>query len=136
MVSRKKLLCILSHKVMQYMHACMVSCGVVATIHIACMQVYFANWWMMSYGHPTPKRQQARSNWPWVSGLDLGKIAARTMKAQTQFQSTSWGLKQFAHYNMFFSLHACILQMHDWIEVAKVKAGVETKTSKLQGGFV
>lgn len=29
-----------------------------------------------------------------------------------------------------------ILQMHDWIEVAKVKAGVETKTSKLQGGFV
>jgi len=120
------------------MHACMVSCGVVATIHIACMQVYFANWWMMSYGHPTPKRQQARSNWPWVSGLDLGKIAARTMKAQTQFQSTSWGLKQFVHYNMFFSIHACIyiLQMHDWIEVAKVKAGVETKTSKLQGGFV
>ena len=50
MVSRKKLLCILSHKVMQYIHACMVSCGVVATIHIACMQVYFANWWMMSYG--------------------------------------------------------------------------------------
>lgn len=69
--------------------------------NFSCMQVYVANWWMMSYGHPTPKRQQARSNWPWVSGLDLGKLAARTMKAETKFQSTSWGLKQSVR-NKFF----------------------------------
>lgn len=51
-------------------------------------QVYAATWWMMHYDHPTPKRQQARSNWKGVRGLDLGSIPAAVMREKTQFQST------------------------------------------------
>ena len=51
-------------------------------------QVYAVAWWMMHYDHPTPKRQQARSNWKGVLGLDLGSIPAAVMREKTQFQST------------------------------------------------
>lgn len=53
------------------------------------MQVYSANWWMMAYGGPTPKRQQARSNWKGVAGLDTGPMAAATMRERTQHKTTS-----------------------------------------------
>ena len=47
----------------------------------------------MAYGHPTPKRQQARSNWSAVSGLDTGSMVAAAMRAHTQFATTSLGLR-------------------------------------------
>ena len=56
-----------------------------------------ATWWMMAYGHPTPKRQQARSNWSGISALDAGKLAAAAMRAKTQFPTTSHDLIKCMH---------------------------------------
>lgn len=52
---------------------------------------------MMAYGHPTPKRQQAKSNWKAIANLDTGRIAAATMRDQTQYSTTSsdLGLESF-----------------------------------------
>lgn len=48
---------------------------------------------MMAYGHPTPKRQQARSNWSKILELDLGAMSISAMKEKTQFSTTSQCLK-------------------------------------------
>ena len=85
--SRKNNICVLSKCCSSVMrmqvHACMNK-----LVH-ASNQVYSANWWMMAYGGPTPKRQQARSNWKGVAGLDTGPMAAATMRERTQHKTTS-----------------------------------------------
>ena len=91
MASRKNCICTLSQlcQLVMWMqtHACMNN--ILNKIVHASSQVYSAHWWMMAYGSPTPKRQQARSNWKGVAGLDTGPMAAATMRQRTQHKTTS-----------------------------------------------
>lgn len=87
MVSGKDLLGVYSAKghMLYPGHACIES---ISFALCAVAQVYVAYWWMMSYNSPTPKRQQARSNWAMVSGLDAGKLARGVMREKTKVATT------------------------------------------------
>ena len=88
-VPRKDMLRFLSDLSCMHVHSThMYDLGLPLTKTQKLCQVYAAAWWMMHYDHPTPKRQQARSNWKGVWLLDLGSIPAAEMRAKTQFQST------------------------------------------------
>ena len=73
------------------MHACMEAAG--------CFEVYMVSWWMLHFDASTPKRQQARSNWQGIGGLDLGPITRKYMNEHTKFQSTrvflSWSCLKY-----------------------------------------
>lgn len=90
-----------------------------------------ATWWMMAYGHPTPKRQQARSNWSGISALDAGKLAASAMRAKTKFATTSHDFMKCMHAAQY---EVPIIPLFvAGCKVAKERLGQETSILKALG---
>ena len=74
-------------------------------------QVHMASWWMMAYGAPSPKRLQARSNWPLIANLDTGKLAKSEMQRKTKVKTTRQGL--ITHTLMESNVHV-YMSRSDW----------------------